>query len=71
MNHLSDNDLERYATGLAYDAAEVKYIEDHLFGCNECTERLYAVQDHLDDPESGSAQTGDHDLYSDGGGPLQ
>lgn len=70
MHHLSDNDLERYASGMICHDAELKYIEDHLFACPECTERMYAVQDHLDDPSSGSAQTGEGDLYRDGG-PLQ
>lgn len=68
--HLSDNDLERYASGLIHHDAELKFVEDHLFACPECTERMYAVQDHLDDPSSGSAQTGEPDLYR-GGGPLQ
>jgi hypothetical protein len=70
MNHLSDLDLERYASGMVHHDDEVKYIEDHLFRCPDCTERLYAVQDHLDDPASGSGQTGESDLYR-GGGPLQ
>ena len=70
MDHLTDNDLERYASGLICADAELKYIEDHLFACPECAERMYAIQDHLDDPTSGSAQTGEPDLYR-GGGHLQ
>lgn len=68
--HIADSQLERYAAGLVFDDAEIRWIEDHLFQCGECTERLWAIQEHLDDPESGSGQTDEPDLYR-GGGPLQ
>lgn len=69
-SHLSDSDLERYVTGMIHDRAEVQWVEDHLFRCPECAERMWAIQDHVDDPESGSGQTGEGDLYRKGG-PLQ
>jgi len=68
--HLSDGDLERYVSGMMHTDAEILWVEKHLFSCPDCVERMEAIQDALDDPASGSAQTGDGDLYS-GGGPLQ
>jgi len=68
--HLSDGDLERYASGMIHADAELTFIEAHLFRCAACTERMWAIQEHLDDPASGSAQTDEPDLYG-GGGPKQ
>lgn len=69
-SHLSDSHLERYVIGMIHDDAELKWIESHLYGCPECTERMWALQESLDDPEAGSGETETPDLYR-GGGPLQ
>lgn len=61
--HLSDSDLERYAEGLILDDQELRWIEDHLYRCPDCAERMWAIQEHLDYPGSGSSQTAEHDLY--------
>lgn len=68
--HLSDGDLERYASGMIHNDAEIAWIEGHLYACPDCAERLWAMQDHLDNADSGSAETSQPDLYK-GGGPLQ
>jgi hypothetical protein len=68
--HLSDGQLERFVIGVVHDDAELKWIEDHLFHCPECAERMEALEAHLDDPDSGSGQTTVDELYRDGG-PLQ
>jgi len=70
LEHLSDLYLERYVTGMVHDDTELKWIEDHLFACPECAERMMAIQDHMDDPDSASGETGTPDLYT-GDGPLQ
>jgi anti-sigma factor RsiW len=68
--HLSDGDLERYVTGMIHHDAELKSIEDHLFACPDCTERMWSMQEQLDGSPSGSLQTADPDLYRKRG-PVQ
>ena len=70
-SHLSDGDLERYVTGMVAHDAEVKWVEDHLYACPVCAERMMAIQDSLDDPDAGSMETDTPDLYRGGGGPMQ
>lgn len=62
-SHIPDSQLERYVTGMVHDDAELRWIEGHFFSCPECTERMWAFQEHLDDPNSGSAETDEPDLY--------
>ncbi|MGJ5819379.1 hypothetical protein [Paludibaculum fermentans] len=54
--HLSDNDLERYVTGLIHHDAELVWIEQHLHSCAECVDRMENMQDSADhlqaDPRS-------------------
>jgi anti-sigma factor RsiW len=68
--HLSDGDLERYVSGMMHHDAEVAWVEKHLYGCPECADRLTTIQDHIDDPDGGSLETSEPDLYG-GGGPKQ
>jgi hypothetical protein len=62
-SHLSDGHLERYVIGLVHDEAELKWVEDHLYACPECAERMWAMNESLDDPETGSVETITPDLY--------
>ncbi len=68
--HLSDGDLERYVTGMMHHEPEVRWVEQHLYACPQCAERMAAIQDELDAPDGGSIETGEPDLYG-GGGPKQ
>jgi hypothetical protein len=68
--HLTDGDLERYVTGMVHHDAEIKWMEDHLYACPACAERMTAIQDAIDDPDGGSLETDTPDLYR-GGGPKQ
>lgn len=61
--HLPDSDLERYAQGMIHNDAELRWIEDHLYRCPDCAERMWAIQEHLDSPAAGSPQTAEHDLF--------
>jgi hypothetical protein len=49
---------------------EVRWVEQHLYACPQCAERMAAIQDELDAPDGGSIETGEPDLYG-GGGPKQ
>jgi anti-sigma factor RsiW len=51
--HLSDEDLERYVTGLIHHDAELHWIEQHFFQCQECVERMNQMQDYLDAIQAG------------------
>ena len=53
MSHLSDEDLERYVTGLIHHDAELLWVEQHLFQCPECNERMHQMQDYLDAIQAG------------------
>lgn len=69
-SHISDSHLERYVTGLVHDEAELGWVEDHLFHCEACTERMWAMQDAVDDAGSGTIETEAPELYRKGR-PLQ
>lgn len=68
--HLTDGDLERYVTGMIHCDAELKWLEDHLYVCPLCAERMMLIQDHIDDIDGGSIETTTPELYT-GDGPLQ
>lgn len=53
MSHLSDEDLERYVAGLIHHDAELLWVEQHLFQCQECNERMNRIQDYLDAIQAG------------------
>ena len=45
MDHISDDDLERYHLGMVKDDAELATIEEHLLWCLPCVEAaMQAVQ---------------------------
>lgn len=46
--HLSDSDLERYVTGLIHHEAELVWIEQHLYSCPDCVQRMENMQDSAD-----------------------
>lgn len=52
-SHLSESDLERYVTGMIHSDAEVAWVEEHMFSCPECVERMETMQDDIDDREAG------------------
>lgn len=58
--HLSDGHLERYVNGMIYDEAELKWVESHLYACPDCAERMWAIQESVDD---GIAETETPDMY--------
>lgn len=70
ITHLSDSHLERYVTGMIHDDAEVKWVEDHLYVCPDCADRMWSLQESLDNPGEGSAETTSPELYRKGH-PLQ
>ena len=39
MNHISDDDLERYDLGMVADEVELTALEEHLLACPECAGR--------------------------------
>lgn len=51
--HLSESDLERYVTGMVHLDAEVAWIEQHLFSCPACVDRMETMQDDIDDRDAG------------------
>ena len=48
MNHLSDEDLERYYLGMITEEAELAPLEEHLLWCHECLDRAEAAQEYVD-----------------------
>ncbi len=44
MNHISTEDLERFLSGRVSDALAVTGIEQHLSECQECADRLLAIE---------------------------
>jgi hypothetical protein len=52
-SHLSDEDLERYLTGLIHHDAELLFVERHLYECLDCAQRMTAMQDYLDAIQAG------------------
>lgn len=68
--HLTDNQLERYVTGAVFDKAELRWMEDHLYRCPGCQERMWAAQDAFDDPDGASTESDTPWLYRNDG-PLQ
>ncbi len=62
-SHIPDSQMERYVTCMIHDDAELHWVEDHLFHCPACTERMWASQEHVDNPDSGTGETDEPDLY--------
>jgi hypothetical protein len=47
VDHISTDDLERYGGGEITDVLLVARIEEHLAGCQECADRMLAVEKFL------------------------
>ena len=61
MNHISDDDLERYHLGLVTDEEELAALEEHYLGCPECAKRAQESSDYVDAIRAGILGGG-HDL---------
>lgn len=48
MEHLSDDDLERYYLGMTTEGPELAAIEEHLLWCHECVERAEESDGYVD-----------------------
>jgi hypothetical protein len=48
MEHISDDDLERYYLGTIKDETELASLEEHLLICPECVDRADEAQDYVD-----------------------
>jgi hypothetical protein len=48
MEHITDNDLERYHLGMVRDEAELAPLEEHLLACPRCVERAEESADYVD-----------------------
>ena len=69
-SHLSDSHLERYVTGMIHDKGEIRWVEEHLFHCEACTERMWVFQESMDAQGSSAVETETPELYRKGR-PLQ
>lgn len=61
MNHISDDNLERYHLGQITDEAELAPFEEHLLACAGCAERAEEAADYVDAMRGGII-LGDYDL---------
>lgn len=48
MEHISDDDLERYYLGMITDEAELARLEEHLLGCSVCVKRAEESDAYVD-----------------------
>jgi len=48
VEHLSDDDLERYYLGMIIDEVELARVEDHLLVCAECVLRAEESDAYID-----------------------
>ena len=46
--HISDDDLERYATGAVKDEPELAVLEKHLLVCGWCIDRAENTQGYVE-----------------------
>ena len=63
MDHLSDDDLERYHLRMIRDQAELASFEEHLLACPECVQRAEESDDYVDAMRGGII-LGDFDLMT-------
>jgi len=61
MEHISDDDLERYHLGMVTDEAELSLLEEHLLACPACVERAEKAADYVDTLRA-AIVSGDFDL---------
>ena len=45
MEHISDDDVERYCLGMIDDEAELALLEEHVLTCPACARRAEQAQD--------------------------
>ena len=69
-SHITDSHLERYVSGMIHDKGEIRWVEEHLFHCEACTERMWVFQESMDAQGSGAVETETPELYRKGR-PLQ
>ena len=48
MEHISDDDLERYCLGMIPEGPELDLIEEHLLWCDECIGHACETQEYID-----------------------
>lgn len=48
MEHISDDNLERYYLGMLLEGPELAAVEEHLLWCEECVGRAEETQDYID-----------------------
>ena len=47
VDHISDDDLERYATQTFSESASAATLEEHLLICPECQDRLQKIDEDV------------------------
>jgi anti-sigma factor RsiW len=57
--HLSDEELERYVSGMVHHDSEMEWVEKHLYVCPECEERMFRMQEYQDSVQAGLRLDGD------------
>jgi anti-sigma factor RsiW len=48
MNHISEEDLERYHLGMVADEAELAVLEAHYLACPKCAQRVEESGNYVD-----------------------
>jgi hypothetical protein len=48
MEHVRDDDLERYYLGMITDEAELAQLEQHLLACPQCVDRAEESDAYVD-----------------------
>jgi hypothetical protein len=61
MEHISDDDLERYHLGMEQDEAELAMLEEHLLWCSQCIDAAEEAVEYVD-AIRGAIIRGDFDL---------
>jgi hypothetical protein len=61
LQHISEEDLERYYLGMVTDESELASLEEHLLACPWCVGRAEEAQDYVDTMRAAIIE-GDHDL---------
>jgi len=61
MQHITDEDLERYHLGMVTDEDELAALEEHYLVCRECAKRAEESAGYVDAIRAGIVK-GNHDL---------
>jgi len=70
MDHLSDDDLERYHLGKLKDEAELAALEEHLLVCPTCLARAEEAAQYVDAMRAGLI-AGEFDREARGHAPAE